>query len=85
MSLPGGFRAGGFKSMRAKPRRDGPPTTTELSSGLVRRIARFGAQYRWKLLVFLILVGIDAGIGALTPLIYKGIIDQGIIPGICRS
>ena len=81
MSLPGGFRGGGFRSMRAKPRRDAPPTTTELSPGLIRRIAAFGARYRLKLLLFLILVGIDSGIGALTPLIYKGIIDQGIIPG----
>jgi ATP-binding cassette subfamily B protein len=82
MSLPGGFRSGGFRTLRATPRRDGPPTDTELSPGLLRRIARFGAPYRWKLALFLTLVGIDSGVGAVTPLIYKGIIDQGIIPGV---
>jgi ATP-binding cassette subfamily B protein len=81
MSFPGGFRGAGFRSMRAKPRRDGPPVASELSPGLVRRISKFGAPYRLRLVVFLILVGIDSGIGAITPLIYKGIIDQGIIPG----
>ena len=81
MSLGRGFRGGGFRTLRAKPRRDGPPTDTELSPGLLRRIAKFGRPYRWKLSLFLILVGIDSGVGALTPLIYKWIIDRGIIPG----
>jgi ATP-binding cassette subfamily B protein len=81
MSFPGGFRGGGFRTLRAKPRRDDPmagAVGVELSPGLLRRIAAFGAPYKWRLLLFLILVGIDSGIGSLNPLVYKGIIDQGI-------
>src|SRR3954471_18937731 len=77
MSLPGGFKSGGMKSMRAK-HRDESKLNAELSPGIWRRVLKFAAPYKWKLLLFVILIAIDAGVGALNPLIYAGIIDQGI-------
>ncbi len=58
------------------------PTITQqqLSPGLVRRIAKFAAPYRRRILGFLILIIIDSAVGATTPLIYRAIIDDGIQP-----
>jgi ATP-binding cassette subfamily B protein len=78
MSLPGGFKSGGFKSMRAK-HRDETKLNAELSPGIGKRVLKFAAPYKWKLLVFVILIAIDAGVGALNPLIYGTIIDKGIL------
>jgi ATP-binding cassette subfamily B protein len=77
MSLPGGFKSGGFKSMRSK-HRDETKLNAELSPGIGKRVLKFAAPYKWKLLIFVILIAIDAGVGALNPLIYKTIIDDGI-------
>ncbi len=77
MSLPGGFKSGGFKSMRSK-HRDETKLNAELSPGIGKRVLKFAAPYKWKLLVFVILIAIDAGVGALNPLIYAVIIDKGI-------
>src|SRR3954471_5914204 len=77
MSLPGGFKSGGMKSMRAK-HRDESKLNAELSPGIGKRVLKFAAPYKWKLLIFVILIAIDAGVGALNPLIYKTIIDDGI-------
>jgi ATP-binding cassette subfamily B protein len=52
----------------------------ELSPGLLRRIARFASPYRWLLGVFLVLIVVDAVIAAANPLIYRAIIDDGILP-----
>ena len=53
-------------------RRDDSVRSQRLSPGLVRRIARFAAPYRRLLLVFLVLIVIDAAIGAANPLVYAG-------------
>jgi len=70
---------GGMKALRTL-RRDDSVTAQPLSKGLVRRIFRFAKPYRRKLLTFLILIIIDAAIGGANPLIYRAIIDDGIIP-----
>jgi ATP-binding cassette subfamily B protein len=61
-------------------RQDESVRSQKLSSGLVRRIARFAAPYRKLLLGFLVLIVIDATVGAANPLIYRAIIDDGILP-----
>ncbi len=60
-------------------RRDGSVTSQRLSPGIVRRIFRFAAPYRRLLIAFLVLIVIDALLVAATPLVYKAIIDSGIV------
>jgi len=79
MSGHGGMGGAGFGLMRSF-RRDDAVRSQHLSSGLVRRIARFAAPYRRMLTVFLVLIIVDAAIGASYPLIYRAIIDDGILP-----
>jgi ATP-binding cassette subfamily B protein len=51
----------------------------KLAKGTVRRIGRFAAPYKRMLIAFLILIVVDAVIGAVNPLIYAKIIDSGIL------
>jgi ATP-binding cassette, subfamily B, bacterial len=60
-------------------RRDESVIHQKLPPGIVRRIGRFAAPYKRMLGVFLVLIIIDAVIGAANPLIYRDIIDNGII------
>jgi len=59
-------------------RRDESVVHQQLPPGIVRRIGRFAAPYRRMLGVFLVLIVLDAAIGAANPLIYRDIIDNGI-------
>ncbi len=52
-----------------------------LAPGTLRRIAGFARPYRAQLAVFLALILFDAVAGAATPLLYRAIIDRGIVPG----
>ncbi len=60
-------------------RRDEAITKHKLPPGTVKRIARFAAPYKALLAVFLVLIVVDALIGAANPLIYRSIIDKGIL------
>jgi ATP-binding cassette subfamily B protein len=53
----------------------------KLSAGTLRRILGFARPYRGYLAFFLVLVAFDAGTGAVTPLLFRAIIDKGIVPG----
>jgi ATP-binding cassette subfamily B protein len=66
---------GGWGLMRSL-RRDQSVTQQKLPAGIVRRIARFAKPYRAMLGVFLVLIVVDATIGAANPLIYRGIINS---------
>ncbi len=79
MSMMGGSGMGGWHLMRSF-RRDENVRSQALSPGLVRRIARFAAPYHRLLLVFLVLIVVDALVGAANPLVYRAIIDNGILP-----
>ena len=79
MSMAGGGLGGG-QLMRSF-RRDDSVRSQRLSPGLVGRIARFAAPYRRLLSVFLVLIVIDAAVGAANPLVYAAIIDHGILLG----
>ena len=61
-------------------RRDDSIRSYKLSPGIFRRIVAFARPYRAKLAVFLVLIIIDALLGAANPLLYRAIIDDGILP-----
>src|SRR3954466_13520793 len=69
-------------------RRDSSVTEKRLPPGTVRRIARFAAPYKRQLVWFLLLVVVDAVIGAANPLIYGAIVkeviahEQGVVVGL---
>jgi len=77
MGMGRGHGGPGFGLMRSF-RRDQSVVHQQLPPGIVGRIARFAAPYRRMLVVFLILIIVDAVIGAANPLIYRAIIDTGI-------
>ncbi|MGC8633270.1 MAG: ABC transporter ATP-binding protein [Candidatus Limnocylindrales bacterium] len=79
MSMRGGGMGGAGNLMRSF-RRDESVTSQQLSAGILRRIARFAAPYRRMLTVFLVLIVADALLTAANPLIYRAIIDNGILP-----
>ncbi|MHB8289549.1 MAG: ABC transporter ATP-binding protein [Acidimicrobiales bacterium] len=60
-------------------RRDTSVTQQKLPRGTVRRVLRFAAPHGRVLAVYLVLVVIDAAIGAANPLIFRAIIDRGIM------
>ncbi|HEX3707068.1 MAG TPA: ABC transporter ATP-binding protein [Mycobacteriales bacterium] len=59
-------------------RRDSSVVDAELPPGTLRRIVRFASPYRGMLVWFLVLVVLDAVIGAVNPLIFRAILDKGI-------
>jgi ATP-binding cassette subfamily B protein len=77
MGMGMGGRAWGI-SMRSF-RRDDSVTKQHIKRGTVRRMLSFARPYRTMIAVFLLLVIIDAAIGAANPLIYRAIIDKGIL------
>jgi ATP-binding cassette subfamily B protein len=60
-------------------RRDSSVKDATLPPGTMRRILRFAAPYKRQLVWFLVLIVIDAVIGAVNPLIFKAILDKGIL------
>jgi ATP-binding cassette subfamily B protein len=59
--------------------RDRSVVSQKLAPGTVWRIARFAAPYRRILALFLVIIVVDALVGVLNPLIYRDIIDEGIL------
>ena len=80
MSMRRGMGGGGGGGLMRSFRRDESVTSQKLSPGILRRIARFARPYRRMLLVFLALIVLDALLSAANPLIYRAIIDDGILP-----
>jgi ATP-binding cassette, subfamily B, bacterial len=78
MGMGRGHGGPAFGLMRSF-RRDESVIHQKLPPGIVRRIARFAAPYKRMLAVFLVLIILDAIIGAANPLIYRDIIDNGIV------
>jgi len=75
--MGGGGRAWmtGMRSFRM----DNSVTKQKLAPGTLRRIVAFARPYRWQISALLVLLVFDAGIGAINPLIYRAIINQGIL------
>jgi ATP-binding cassette subfamily B protein len=72
----GGSRIGG--GLMRSLRQDDKVTNHKLPKGIVRRIMGFAKPYKLALLLFLVLIVIDALVGAANPLLYRAIIDSGI-------
>ncbi|MCL2882798.1 MAG: ABC transporter ATP-binding protein/permease [Coriobacteriia bacterium] len=60
-------------------RLDKSVTSQKVAKGTTRRILSFVKPYRKLLVLFLILVSIDAAVSAANPLIYREIINKGIM------
>ncbi len=68
---------GGFTALRSL-RRDQAVQDEKVPKGTTRRILAWVRPYKRLLIVFLILVVIDAAVSAANPLIYREIINKGI-------
>ncbi|HTZ08449.1 MAG TPA: ABC transporter ATP-binding protein [Acidimicrobiales bacterium] len=73
----GGGGGMGWGLMRSL-RRDDSVKHQQLSPGIGKRILGFARPYRGMLVVFLVLIVLDAVVTAANPLIYRSIIDTGI-------
>lgn len=76
-SMPGG---GGNPAVRGFTR-DPAVRRQRLQRGSLRRILAFARPYRAQLAVFLVLIALGAGAGALTPWLLQRLIDDGITRG----
>ncbi|WP_309133346.1 ABC transporter ATP-binding protein [Cellulomonas sp.] len=76
-SMPGG---GGNPAVRGFTR-DPSVKAQRLQRGSLRRILAFAHPYRAQLAVFLVLIALGAGAGALTPWLLQRLIDDGITRG----
>ncbi|HEY5172282.1 MAG TPA: ABC transporter ATP-binding protein [Acidimicrobiia bacterium] len=75
----GGARGGAGGGLMRSFRRDESVTDYKLPPGITRRIVAFARPYRGLLGIFLVLIVLDAVLGAANPLIFRAIIDDGII------
>jgi ATP-binding cassette subfamily B protein len=66
-----------YRSFRLDPSVAHKRVTREV----LRRILTFARPYRRLITIFLVLVAVDAGVGAVTPLVFRRIIDDGIARG----
>lgn len=83
MTMGGGLGGGAWHSMRSFSS-DRSVTRHRLPQGTFRRILRFARPYRRLVIVLLVLLAIDAAVGAAIPLLYREIINRGIIDGNTR-
>ncbi len=65
-------------------RQDASVLEKTIRPGTLARIARFAAPYAGLLTLFLAVVGLDAGIGVVNPLLYRNLINLGILHGDVR-
>jgi len=82
MSMGGHGMGGGggqFGGVMRSMRRDGTVTQQRVTKGTTRRMIRFALPYRRILAWFLVLVIVDAVLGVINPLLFRSIINNGII------
>jgi ATP-binding cassette subfamily B protein len=79
MAMRMGGGAGNPMALMRSLRREDGIKGSKLPPGTVKRIVRFAAPYRRQLVLFLLLIVADALISAVNPLIYRDIIDHGIL------
>src|ERR1700722_7551888 len=75
MPPAGGNMRGAMRSVM----RDSSVTEQMLPKGMFRRILKFAKPYTGLLLIFLVLITVDAVIGVANRLIFRAIIDRGIL------
>ncbi|VTR78852.1 ABC transporter ATP-binding protein [Cellulomonas hominis] len=78
-----GPRGGGMdgRSMYRSFRLDPSVARQRVTREVLRRILTFARPYRRLITIFLVLVAVDAAVGAATPLVFSRIIDDGIAKG----
>ncbi|REF34980.1 ATP-binding cassette subfamily B protein [Thermasporomyces composti] len=76
MAMHGGFGAWGM--MRSFSR-DRSLTRRRLAPGTTRRIVAFARPYRGFVVGLVLLLAVDAGLGAVTPLLFRQIINEGVL------
>ncbi|MGO4957560.1 ABC transporter ATP-binding protein [Luteococcus sp. Sow4_B9] len=74
MGGPGGRMMGGL-------RKDPSVKNHDLAPGTVRRVASYGGPYKGLLLVFLLCIVLSAVAGVVPPLLFKTIVDDGVLKG----
>jgi ATP-binding cassette, subfamily B, bacterial len=74
---------GGPRGMRGF-RKDDEVLKHKVAPGTLRKVVRFGRPYAPVLAGFLVLVVLDAAAGVVNPLVYRQLIDRGILPGDAR-
>jgi len=79
MSIQRGPAGGSGGALARSFARDPSVKGRKLSPGIWRRIAGTARPYRRMLLVFLVLIIVDSLVSAANPLIYRAIIDNGIL------
>jgi ATP-binding cassette subfamily B protein len=84
VSMPGhgmGMGGGGgqFGSVMRSMRRDETVTQQHVTKGTTRRMIQFARPYRRILTAFLVFVIVDAVVGVINPLLFRSIINDGII------
>jgi ATP-binding cassette, subfamily B, bacterial len=78
MSMGEGMHA--MRAMRSFTQ-DSSVTKRKLAPGTVRRIIKFAAPYKRLIIMLLVLLSIDAALGAVTPLLIRELLNKGL-PGI---
>lgn len=73
--------AGGMISSLRSFRQDTSVLNQKVKPGTAKRTLLFAAPYTWLLFVFLFVVTVDAIVGVINPLIYRDIINNGILKG----
>ena len=79
MASPGG----GMRGLRTFAR-DSEVLQHSVSWQQIKRIFQFIAGYKWILTLFFVLVVLDAAVGVVNPLLYRKIINSGILAGNVR-
>jgi ATP-binding cassette subfamily B protein len=74
----------GMRGSARSLRQDASVLEKTIRPGTLARIARFAAPYAGLLTLFLAVVGLDAGIGVVNPLLYRNLINLGILHGDVR-
>ena len=72
-------RARGMRKFMGSFSKDQSLKNAKIERETFKRILRFAAPYKGQLIIFLIFIIFDAAIGVVNPLLYKQIIDNGII------
>lgn len=80
IGMGGGMGMGPLSGMR----RDRQVVHHKLQPGLVRRILGYAGAYRGMISLFLVLIVISAVLGVVPPLLFKEIIDRGVLGGDLR-
>ena len=53
----------------------------QLTKGVVRRVLHFARPYRGLITIFIVLVVLSAALAVTPPLLFKEIIDEGVLKG----